>query len=225
MLVHLIIWNLICLSIIYITGFNISVDILTGIITTFSSMWRICIHSPIISTYNQCSENEWTIVIHHYYSSLRFISLPISHKFNFIYCYGFDFDCISSIKVLCLIQFYFILIEIKIKFQYYVCRIFHLLEFECALLFILSSSKTSFFQQGKWRFFTVNTFNDGFFMNCFDNLITHDCDLSFGLMSSLDIHTPALNFRHLAGGTMPSSWWRLTHYHPRRHLAIDYELR
>ena len=47
-------------------------------------------------------------------------------------------------------------------------------------------------------------------MNFFDNLITHERDLSFGLQSSLDIHTPAFYFRHLAGGTVPSSGWRDT---------------
>ena len=59
----------------------------------------------------------------------------------------------------------------------------------------------------------------------FDNLITHERDLSFGLQSSLDIHTPALNFRHLAGGTVPSSGWHLARYRPRFHLATEYALR
>ena len=59
----------------------------------------------------------------------------------------------------------------------------------------------------------------------FDNLITHERDLPFGLQSSLDIHTPALNFCHLAGATVPSSGWRLAHYRPRRHLATYYALR
>ena len=90
---------------------------------------------------------------------------------------------------------------------------------------ILSSSKVSFSQQGQWRLFTVNTVIDGFFMICFDNLITHERDLSFVLMSSLDIHTPAFNFLHLEGGTVPSSGWRLARYRPRRHLATDYALR
>ena len=67
----------------------------------------------------------------------------------------------------------FIFIEIKIKFQYYVCCIFHLLEFEYALLFRI----------------------------------------------------PALNFCHLAGGTVPSSGWRMARYRPRRHLDTDYALR
>ena len=42
-------------------------------------------------------------------------------------------------------------------------------------------------------------------MNFFDNLITHERDLSFRLQSSLDIHTSAFSFRHLAGGMVPSS--------------------
>ena len=49
------------------------------------------------------------ILIGHSYSSLQFISVSMSHIFNFIYCYGFDFDCIYSIELQCLIQFYFIL--------------------------------------------------------------------------------------------------------------------
>ena len=40
-------------------------------------------------------------------------------------------------------------------------------------------------------------------MNFLNNLITHGRDLSLGLQSSLDIHTSAINFRHLAGGTVP----------------------
>ena len=47
-------------------------------------------------------------------------------------------------------------------------------------------------------------------MNFFDNLITHERDLSFGLQSSLDIHNPAFTFSHLAGGTVPSSGWHDT---------------
>ena len=42
-------------------------------------------------------------------------------------------------------------------------------------------------------------------MNYFDNLITHDRDLSLGLQSSSDIHTSAFNSHHLAGGMVPSS--------------------
>ena len=129
----------------------------------------------------------------------------ISHIFNLIYCYGFDFDRIRSIELQCLIRFYFILIEIKIKFQYYVCRILHLLESEFALLFILSSLKASFFQQGKWPFLTVNTVNNGLFINCFDKLITHDRGLYFGLLSSLGIHTPALSFSPFGGWQGDSS--------------------
>ena len=117
----------------------------------------------------------------------------ISHISKFLYCYGFDFDRIRSIELQCLIQFYFILLEIKIEFQYYVFCILHLLEFEFALLFILSFLKATFFQQGQRPLFTINTVNDGFFINFFDNLITHERDLSFGLLSSLDIHTPALS--------------------------------
>ena len=127
--------------------------------------------------------------------------MSISHIFNFIYCYGFDFDRIRSIKLQCLIQFYFILLEIKIKFQYYVCRILYLLEFEFALVFLFYHPRRQvFFQQGQWRFFVVNTIDDEIFKNIFDNLITHERDLLFRLLSSLDIHAPALNFRHLAGG-------------------------
>ena len=50
-----------------------------------------------------------SIVIRHYYSSLRFISVSIGHIFNFIYSYGFDIDRIRFIKVQCLIRllFYF----------------------------------------------------------------------------------------------------------------------
>ena len=70
-----------------------------------------------------------------------------------------------------------------------------------AFYFIILKGKL-FFQQGKCHLFTVNTVNDISFMNYFDNLITHERDLSFGLLSSLDIHTPALNFLHLEGGTV-----------------------
>ena len=65
-----------------------------------------------------------------------------------------------------------------------------ILEFEYALLFYFIILEGNFFQQGQLRFFTVNTVDDGFFMNCFDNLIAHERDLLFGLQSSLDIHTP-----------------------------------
>ena len=82
-------------------------------------------------------------------------------------------------------DFYFILIEIKIKFPYYVCCIFHLLWFEYALFFIFSSLKVRFFHQGQWFFFAVNTIEDWFFMIFFDNLITHERDLSFGLQSPM----------------------------------------
>ena len=83
-------------------------------------MWRICLRSPIICTYNQSLEKELTIVIRHYYFSLGFICVSISHICNNIYCSGFDFDRIRFITVQCLIRFYFILIGMKIKFQYYV---------------------------------------------------------------------------------------------------------
>ena len=166
-------------------------------------MWRICLRSPIISTYNQCSENEWTIVIRHHYSSLQFISVSIIHIFNFIYCYGFDFDRIRSIKVQCLIRFLFyfnrnknpisILCMLYIPFTRIWVRI--------AFLFY-HPRRQVFFQQGQWSFFTVNTVDDWFFMNFVDNLLTHERDLLFGLLSSLEIHTPDLNFRHLAGGTV-----------------------
>ena len=56
-----------------------------------------------------------------------------------------------------------------------------------------------FFSKDNGAFFTVNTVDDGSSMKLFDNLITHERDLSFGLLSSLDILIPALNFRHLAG--------------------------
>ena len=126
--------------------------------------------------------------------------MSTSHIFNFIYCYGFDFDIIRSIKLQFLIQFYFILIEIKTKFQYYVCRIFHLLEFEFALLFYFIILEDKFFSARTMTLFTVNTVDNGFFMSFFDKLITHEREISLGLLSSLDIHTPDLNFRHLAGG-------------------------
>ena len=87
--------------------------------------------------------------------------------------------------------------------MYAVSSIYYNLSTHC--FFILSSSEASFFfQQGQWRFFAVNTVDDGFFMNFFYNLMTHERDLLFGLLSSLCIHTPALNFLHLAGGMVTS---------------------
>ena len=182
-------------------------------------------NSQFIITYNQSSENELTIVIRHYYCSLRFITVSISLIFNFIYCYGFDFDRICSIKVQRLIRFYFILIEIKIKFQYYVCRIFNLLEFEYTLLFYFIILEGKFFFSKDNGAFSPSTPLMMDFSWFFDNLITHEHDLSFGLQSSSDIHIPALNFCHLAGGTVPSSGWLLARYRPRHHLATDYALR
>ena len=126
--------------------------------------------------------------------------MPISHIFNFIYCYGFDFDCICYIKLQCLIQFYFILMEIKIKFQYYVCSILHLLEFELDFIFILSSLKASFFlSKDNGPFLQLTPSIMDFFINFFDNLITHDRDLLLGSLSSLDIQTPSFSFSPFGG--------------------------
>ena len=52
---------------------------------------------------------------------------------------------------------------------------------------------------------TVNTVDDGFFIKKFDNLITHERDLSFGFLSSLDIHTPSLLFLPFFGWQGDSS--------------------
>ena len=155
-------------------------------------MWRIYIRSPILSTYNQCSENECLVLIRHSYSSVQFVFVSISHIFNFIYCYGVYFDLIRYIELQCLIRFYFILLEIKIKIQYYVCSILHLPEFEFALFFILSSFKAS-------PLFTITTVDDGLFINIFDNLITHGSDVSFGSLSSFDIQTPSFVFLPFGG--------------------------
>ena len=38
-----------------------------------------------------------------------------------------------------------------------------------------------------------------FFINCFENLITRERDLSFGLLSSLDINIPVLAFSPFGG--------------------------
>ena len=106
-------------------------------------MWRICLRSPIISTYNQCSENECKNLIRHSNSSLLFISVSISHIFNFFLLLWFwlwsyplhqtsMFDSIlfyfnrnkNQISILCMqypsftriwvrIDFYFIILEGK----------------------------------------------------------------------------------------------------------------
>ena len=56
-----------------------------------------------------------------------------------------------------------------------------------------------FSQQGQWPFFTVNTVDDEFFNNIFDIFITHEHELSFGSLTSLDIHTLALTFSPFRG--------------------------
>ena len=61
-------------------------------------------------------------------------------------------------------------------------------------------------------------------MNFIDNLITHERDLLLGLQSSLDIHTSAFNFLHLAGGTVPSSGWRDTLWRYRWEVLLAQEL-
>ena len=94
--------------------------------------------------YSQCSENECFILIRHYYSSVRFIFVSISHILNFMNCYGVYFDIIGYIELQCLIQFYFIWLEIKIKIKYYVCSILHILEFEFTF-FSFSSLKANVF--------------------------------------------------------------------------------
>ena len=129
-------------------------------------MWCICLHSPIISTYNQSFENELTIVIRHYYSSLRFISVSISHICNFIYCYGFDFDRIRFIKFQCSIRFlfYFIININKISIPCMLYLPFTIIWLRIVFYFIILEDK-SFFQQGQWRLFAVNTIEDWFFMN------------------------------------------------------------
>ena len=163
-------------------------------------MWHICLLSTIISAYNQCSENESKILIRHYYISLQFISLSISHLLSFIYFHGFDFDCICSMKHQCFIQFYFSILKIKIKFQYYVCRIHHLLEFEFALFLFYYPCRKGFFQQGQWPLFTVNTVNDGFFII----FLTALSPMSMTCCSDFChrwIFTPQpFHFSHLAGG-------------------------
>ena len=163
-------------------------------------MWRICLRSPILSTYNQCSENEWLILILHYYSSVRLFFLSISRIFNFIYCYGVYFDLIRYIGLQCLNRFYFILIEIKTKIQYYVCSILHLLEFEFALLSYFIILEGNFFlwkENGPFSPLPLSTMD--LFIKFFDNLSTHERDLSFVSLSSLDIHTPAFIFSPFGG--------------------------
>ena len=44
-----------------------------------------------------------------------------------------------------------------------------------------------------------------FFIKFFDNLITHERDLAFGLLSSLDIQTPAFVFSPFGGWQGDSS--------------------
>ena len=125
-------------------------------------------------------------------------------------------------------DFYFILIEIKIKFQYYVCSIFHSLEFEYALFFyiIILEGKFSFSKDnGDFSFLTPLTPLMMDFSWIFLTTLSPMSDLLFGLQSLLYIHIPALTFRHLAGGTVPSSGWRLARYRPIRHLATYYALR
>ena len=140
-------------------------------------MWRICLRSPILITYNQCSENEWLILILHYYSSVRLFFLSISRIFNFIYCYGVYFDLIRYIGLQCLNRFYYILIEIKTKIQYYACSILHLLEFDFALLFE-SLLKTSFFlSKDNSPFSPLPSSTMDFSTKCFDDIITHERDL------------------------------------------------
>ena len=99
-----------------------------------------------------------------------------------------------------LIQFYFILIEIKIKFHYFVCSILHLLEFDFALIFIFSLLKASFFHsKDNGPFSPLTPSMMDFFIEFFDNLITHERDLSFGSLSSLDIQTPVFKFSPFGG--------------------------
>ena len=146
-------------------------------------MWRICLCSPIISTDNQCSENQCKILICRSYISVWFIFVPIRHIFNFIYCCGFEFDIIRYIKLQCLIQFCFILLEIKIKIQYYVCSILHLLEFEFALFLFYHSLRQVFLTKDNGPFSLLTPLMIDFFIKYFDYRITHECDLSFGSLS------------------------------------------
>ena len=62
------------------------------------------------------------------------------------------------------------------------------------------------------------------FHEFFDNRIIHERDLSLGLQSSLDIHTSAFKFRHLVGGTVPSSGWRDTFWRYRWKALLAQEL-
>ena len=129
-------------------------------------MWCICLRSPIISTYNRSFENELTIVIRHYYSSLLFISVSISQICNFIYCYGLDFDRIRFIKVQCLSRFLFYFNRNKNQTSI-LCMLylpFTRIWVSIVFYFIILEGR-SFFQQGQWRFFAFNTIEDWFFMN------------------------------------------------------------
>ena len=161
----------------------------------------MCLRSPILNTNNQSSENEFTIVIRHYYSSLQFISVSISHICNFIYFCCCDFDRIRSIKLQWLIRFFLNRNKNKISILFMPYIPFTRIWVLIAFLFY-HHRRQVFFQQGQWRCFTVNAIDDRFFMNFFDNLITHEHELLFGLLSSLDIHTSALYFRHLAAGRL-----------------------
>ena len=130
----------------------------------------------------------------------------------------------SSSKFNVRTDFYFILIEIKIKFQYYVYCIFHLLEFEYALFFILSSLKVRvFFSKDNGAFSPLKPLRI-FFMIIFYYLSTHERDLSLGLQSSLDIHTSAFNFCHLAGGTVTSLGCQDTLQRYRQGALLSQEL-
>ena len=80
-----------------------------------------------------------------------------------------------------------------------------------------------FFSKDNGAFFPLTPLRIDF--SCiFDNLITHERDLLLGLKSSLDIHTSAFNFCHLAGGTVPSSEWRDSLWRYRLEALLAQEL-
>ena len=92
----------------------------------------------------------------------------------------------NQISILCMLYLPFTIIWVHIVFN-----------------FIILEGKNVFYQ-GQWRFFTVLSIDDWFFVIIFDNFITHERDLSLGLQSSSDIHNSAFNFPHLEGDMVPS---------------------
>ena len=122
-----------------------------------------------------------TSLILHSYTSVRFIFVSISHIFNFIYCLFYFIINKNQKSILCM--------HCPSFTRIWVC-----------IVFLSSSLKASFFlskDNGPFSPSTPSTID--FFIKYFGYLITHECDLSFGSMSSLDIQTPAFVFLQFGG--------------------------